>query len=115
MGRLIVITIRSWRLGYLLAGVTTRTAGAAAEAEEALQGLLDADSTGDVIALHEPFFNELSPALRHRIDALASTLVISLPSGEESDAEAERRARLLRMLWQAVGYEITFEQGGAGQ
>jgi vacuolar-type H+-ATPase subunit F/Vma7 len=115
MGRLIVITIPELETGYLLAGVSTRTVGAPAEAEAALQGLLDADSTGDVIALHEPFFNELSPALRHRIDALASPLVISLPSGEESDAEAERRARLLRMLWQAVGYEITFEQDGAAQ
>lgn len=114
MGRLIVITIPELEAGYLLAGVTTRTVGAAGEAGEALQGLLDADSTGDVIALHQPFFDQLSPALRHRIDALASPLVIPLPSGEESDAEAERRARLLRMLWQAVGYEITFEQGGAG-
>jgi vacuolar-type H+-ATPase subunit F/Vma7 len=115
MGRLTVITIPELEAGYLLAGVTTRTVGAAAEAEETLQGLLDADATCDVIALHEPFFNELSPALRHRIDALASPLVISLPSGEESNAEAERRARLLRMLWQAVGYGITFEQGGVGQ
>jgi hypothetical protein len=39
-----------------------------------------------------------------------SPLVVALPAGDESEAEGERRARLLRMLWQAVGFEITFDR-----
>ena len=33
------------------------------------------------------------------------------PAGEAPAAAGGRRARLLRMLWQAVGYELTFEPG----
>jgi vacuolar-type H+-ATPase subunit F/Vma7 len=115
MGRLIVITTPELELGYRLAGVTTRAMGSADEAETALRELLDAGAVGDVVAVHERFFDELAPSLRRRIDALTSPLVIALPAGEEPDAAAERRARLLRMLWQAVGYEITFDRREAAQ
>ena len=40
---------------------------------------------------------------------------MKLPAGAEADVEAERRGRLLRMLWQAVGYEMTFDRGEAAQ
>ena len=114
MGRLIVITTPERELGYRLAGVTTRALGSAREAEAAVGDLLDAGA-GDVIALHEPFFDALAPPLRRRIDALASPLVVALPAGAEADVEAERRGRLLRMLWQAVGYEMTFDRGEAAR
>jgi vacuolar-type H+-ATPase subunit F/Vma7 len=114
MGRLIVITTPEREPGYRLAGAATRALGSAREAESAIHDLLDAGA-GDVIALHEPFFEELAPPLRRRIDALASPLVVALPAGAEADVEAERRGRLLRMLWQAVGYEMTFDRREAAQ
>ena len=75
-----------------------------------LDELLDAGAEGDVVAVHEPFFNELDAPLRRRIDSLVSPLVVALPGGEGADAEAERRAQHLRVLWEAVGYEITFDR-----
>jgi vacuolar-type H+-ATPase subunit F/Vma7 len=111
MGELIVLTTPELEAGYRLAGVATRAAGSVEEATEALEELLSQPGEGDVVAVHEPFFNELDAALKRRIDSLVSPLVIALPGGEGADAEAERRARHLRILWEAVGYEITFEPG----
>jgi vacuolar-type H+-ATPase subunit F/Vma7 len=114
MGRLIVMTTPELQIGYRLAGVATHASGSTDEAAKALRELLDAGAKGDVIAVHEPFFNELDSRLRRRIDSLVSPLVVALPGGDESGAEGERRARLLRILLQAVGYEITFDrQDGA--
>lgn len=111
MGRLIVLTTPELELGYRLAGVTTRAVGSAEEATHALAELLEQDGDGDVIAVHEPFFDALDASLRRRIGSLVSPLVIALPGGEGADAEAERRAEHLRVLWEAVGYEITFDRG----
>jgi hypothetical protein len=37
-----------------------------------------------------------------------------MPGGRDADVEGERRARMLQMLWQAVGYEMTFDRGESG-
>jgi vacuolar-type H+-ATPase subunit F/Vma7 len=110
MGRLIVLTTPELELGYRLAGVSTRVVASSAEAEEALEELLDTEAD-DVIAVHEPFFHDLDRPLRRRVETLTSPLVVAMPAGRDADVEAERRARLLRMLWQAVGYEMTFARG----
>jgi len=112
MGRLIVLTTPELEPGYRLAGVRTRPIGSVADATQALEELLAQGGDGDVIAVHEPFFNELDAPLRRRIGSLVSPLVIALPGGEGADAEAERRAQHLRILWEAVGYEITFDRRG---
>ena len=111
MGRLIVLTTPDLEPGYRLAGVTTRAIGSVGEATESLNELLSVGEDGDVIAVHEPFFSQLDAPLRRRIESLVSPLVVGLPGGEGAHAEAERRAQHLRILWEAVGYEITFDQG----
>jgi vacuolar-type H+-ATPase subunit F/Vma7 len=112
MGHLIVLTTPDLEPGYRLAGVATRSLDSAREAAEVVDELLARPSEGDVIAVHEPFFNELPGVLRRRIDLLASPLVVALPGGEGADAEVERRAQHLRILWEAVGYQITFDRQG---
>ena len=111
MGRLTVLTTPELEPGYRLAGGATRAIGSPGEAAEALHELLEHGGEGDVIAVHEPFFNELDAPLRRRIESLVSPLVVALPGGEGAHAEAERRAQHLRILWEAVGYEITFHEG----
>jgi vacuolar-type H+-ATPase subunit F/Vma7 len=110
VGRLIVVTTPELEPGYRLAGVATRVTESLDEAAHTLRELLAEGVEGDVVAVHEPYFNELDPHLRREIDSLVSPLVVALPAGDESEAEGERRARLLRMLWQAVGFEITFDR-----
>jgi vacuolar-type H+-ATPase subunit F/Vma7 len=111
MGRLIVLTTPELEPGYRLAGVATRATSSVGEATESLHELLEHGAEGDVVAVHEPFFNELDAPLRRRIDSLLTPLVIALPGGVGAHAEAERRAQHLRILWEAVGYEITFDRG----
>lgn len=117
MGRLIVLTTHALAPGYELAGVATRSLASTAEAADALDELFDqpSDGEGDVVAVHEPFFDELPEALRRRIDSSVSPFVIALPGGEGAFVEAERRAQHLRILWEAVGYQIAFapEDGDA--
>jgi vacuolar-type H+-ATPase subunit F/Vma7 len=110
MGHLIVLTTPELEPGYRLAGVATRSIDSAAAAAEIVEELLARPADGDVIAVHEPFFNELPAALRRRIDSITSPLVIALPGGEGANVEAERRAQHLRILWEAVGYQITFDR-----
>jgi len=114
MGRLIVLTTPESEVGYRLAGVATRPVGSSAEAAQALEALLET-AADDVIAVHEPFYDDLDPPLRRRIETLSSPLVVAMPGGRDADVEAERRARLLRMLWQAVGFEMTFDEGDDGR
>ena len=72
MGHLIVVTTPELEPGYRLAGVATRPLDSAAEAAELLYELLEQPGEGDVVAVHEPFFNALPGVLRRRIDSLAS-------------------------------------------
>jgi vacuolar-type H+-ATPase subunit F/Vma7 len=109
MGRLIVLTTPELEPGYRLAGVATRALDSLDETAEQLRELLDQPGEGDVVAVHEPFFNELPGPLRRRIDSTVSPLVVALPGGEGAHLEAERRAQHLRILWEAVGYQITFD------
>ena len=112
MGHLIVLTTPELEPGYRLAGVATRSLDSPSEAAEVLHELLGQPGKGNVVAIHEPFFNQLPVVLRRRIDSLTSPLVIPLPGGEGAHVEAERRAQHLRILWEAVGYQITFNREG---
>ena len=112
MGQLIVVTTPELEPGYRLAGATTRSIDSAAQAAEVLGELLEQPGDGDVVAVHEPFFNDLPAELRRKIDSLTSPLVIVLAGGEGANIEAERRAQHLRILWEAVGYQITFDRAG---
>jgi vacuolar-type H+-ATPase subunit F/Vma7 len=111
---LIVLTPPESEAGYRLAGVATRSVTSSAEAARALEELLESEAD-DVIAVHEPFFHAFEGPLRRRIEMLTSPLVVAMPAGRDADVEAERRGRLLRMLWQAVGFEMTFDRGETGQ
>lgn len=115
MSRLIVLTTPDLAPGYRLAGAATVPAASAQEAEATLRELVDGRGEKGVIAVHEPYHAGLDRRLRARFDETTEPLVVPLPAGDAADAAGgERRERLLQMLWQAVGYEITFDaEGGA--
>jgi vacuolar-type H+-ATPase subunit F/Vma7 len=106
MSRLLVMTSAELAVGYRLAGVATVEVASAAEAESRLEELLVQED--GVIAVHAPYFYALGRPLRRRLDALRAPLVVPLPDGTANDQAEDRRQRLLQMLRQAVGYEITF-------
>jgi vacuolar-type H+-ATPase subunit F/Vma7 len=106
MTRLVVLTTPELAAGYRLAGVAVREVVSPAEAAAQLVELLDRED--GVIALHAPYFHALARPLRRRLEALRTPLVVALPAGSTPEEAEDHRERLLRMLRQAVGYEITF-------
>jgi len=112
LSRLIVITTPDLEPGYKLAGASTIPAASPEEAAAELLELVDGRGERGVIALHEPYHSGLDRETRRRFDETYEPLVVALPSGEAGTEDGGRRERLLQMLWQAVGYEITFDAEG---
>jgi vacuolar-type H+-ATPase subunit F/Vma7 len=106
MSRLLILTTRNLVVGYRLAGATTIEVASTTQAAATLEELL-VDEDG-VIAVHAPYFDALPTPLRRRLDSLRTPLVVPLPAGTASEPVGERRQRLLELLRQAIGYEITF-------
>ncbi len=106
MSRLLVLTTPELAGGYRLAGVAVREVTSPEVAAERLEELLESEQ--GVIALHAPYFDALARPLRRRLDTLRAPLVVALPAGTTPEEAEDRRERLLRLLRQAVGYEITF-------
>ena len=110
MSRLIAITTEELAPGFRLGGATVRAVASAEEAAEALRELIGAGEEG-LIAVHAPWYDTLDRDLRRRIESDPVPLVVALAAASAPDAALERTDRLRRLLWQAVGYEITFEDG----
>ena len=111
MARLLVLTTPELAAGYRLAGVATDAVETVEDAAEALRDLLLSGAEHGIVAVHEPHLEALDPDLRRRVDASEDPLVVSLPAGEVGTGTSERRARLLRMLSQAVGFRMSFRPG----
>ncbi len=107
--RLLILTTPELAPGYRLAGVATVGADGPADAATRLRELLQAAGEHGIVAVHEPYLDALDDDLRRRVDESREPLVVALPPGDAVAGVSERRARLLRMLWQAVGYHITLE------
>lgn len=115
MSRLVVLTTPDLAPGYRLAGAAVSPVASCEEAASELLSLVDGRGEGGVIAIHEPFHAALDRDLRRRFDETTEPLVVPLPAGEPGVGDEGRRDRLMKMLWQAVGYEITFDaEGGKG-
>lgn len=108
--RLVVLTTTELAPGYRLAGVATLAAGTGPEAAELLSELVDGGEQG-IIAVYEPFLRELEPRWRRTLEESMEPIVVALPAGEARVGASERRERLMRLLRQTVGYQITFEPG----
>ncbi|WP_445189174.1 V-type ATP synthase subunit F [Pseudonocardia sp. Cha107L01] len=106
MSRLLVLTTRELAVGYRLAGATTVEVNSTAQTQATLEELLDNED--GVIAVHAPYFTALPLPLRRRLDSLRAPLVVALPAGTAAEQVGDRRQRLLELLRQAIGYEITF-------
>ena len=115
MERLIVLTTPDLAPGYRLAGAATVPVKTREEAAAELLSLVDGRGERGVIAIHEPFHSVLDRELRRRFDETTEPLVVPLPAGEAGEGDGGRRERLMKMLWQAVGYEITFDAEGGKQ
>ena len=111
MARLLVLTTPELAPGYRLSGVATVFSATADDAAQMLAELLRSGTERGIVAVHEPHLEALDSHLRRRLDASEEPLVVSLPAGEVEAGPSERRARLLRMLAQTVGFRMSFRPG----
>jgi vacuolar-type H+-ATPase subunit F/Vma7 len=109
----VVVVPSELETGFRLAGVSTIPAETAKEATTALEGLMREDR-GGVIAVYEPFLDEVPEEERLRFEASTFPVVVPLPPGLHTRDEESHRARISAMLSRAVGYHITFGEEGAG-
>ncbi len=107
MSRLLVLTTPELAAGYRLAGVAAVEVASPAEAATRLEELLERED--GVIAVHAPYFHALAAAAAAAARrARAPRSWWRFPAGTTTEQAEDRRERLLQMLRQAVGYEITF-------
>jgi len=106
MSRLLVLTTAELASGYHLAGSTTMEVDSPQQAATTLEELLTTED--GVIAMHAPYFQALPPSVRARLDSISAPLVVPLPAGDVLGPSTDRRERLLELLRQAVGYQISF-------
>ena len=104
--RLVIVVPPDLVSGFRLAGVSVVSVQDAREAGGAVERLV-ADERG-VIAVYEPFFSAFGPQFRERLQRSVSPVVVACPAGLAVGETEERRARILGMLQQAVGYQVTF-------
>ncbi|MCS6843091.1 MAG: hypothetical protein NZ528_02020 [Caldilineales bacterium] len=106
MARLIVVTTPELAPGFQLTGAVTLAAGSARAASALVRELLQRKEEG-IIAVHEPYWQEMDLDLRRRLERIVNPVVIPLPTGRLAAAPAERRAAIAAMLRQVIGYRIT--------
>ena len=110
MQGLLILTTPELAPGYRLAGVETGALGDLPQAIAWLRETLDAPGEIGIVALHEPYLDALDDDLRRRAERSVDPLIVPLPPGATAAGPSERQARLLRMLSQAVGFQMTFER-----
>jgi vacuolar-type H+-ATPase subunit F/Vma7 len=109
----IVVVPSELETGFRLAGADTMAAETAKEATAVLDSLMREDR-GGVIAVYEPFLEEVPEDERIRFEASTFPVVVPLPPGLHTRDEESHRARISAMLSRAVGYHITFGEEGTG-
>lgn len=97
--------------GFRLAGAETIAAETSRDATTALEDLMR-EKRGGVIAVYEPFLDEIPQEDRDRFEASTFPVVMPLPPGLHTLDEESHRARISAMLTRAVGYHITFGEEG---
>lgn len=109
--RVVIIAPAELAAGFRLAGAHVREAADPAAADDAVAALVGDDERG-VIGIYEPFLDAFDAERRHRLLTSIAPVIVPLPAGLEADTAEARRARLAGLLQRAVGYHITFGEGG---
>ncbi len=104
--RLVIVTPPELAPGFRLAGVSVVTAHDPDEALGAVERLV-AEEKG-VVSVYAPFLEAFAPDLRERLERSVTPVVVAFPAGVAAASPEERRARILGLLQQAVGYQVTF-------
>jgi len=111
MSRLLVITRPSLVPGFHLAGVNAYGAKDVESAQEMIETWLNRGETG-LLAIDDGLFEHLEPAIVRRMDDAEQMPYLVIPGGSALGAEASRRHRIALTIRRAIGFQITFKDGG---
>ncbi|MDJ0768326.1 MAG: V-type ATP synthase subunit F [Ilumatobacter sp.] len=109
--RLRVVAPPELAAGFGLGGATVHAVESASRAAETVDALI-AEGERGVIAVYGPWLDDFDRTRRDQLEESVAPVVVAVPSGLVAEAGAARRARLAGLLQRAVGYHITFEEGG---
>jgi vacuolar-type H+-ATPase subunit F/Vma7 len=108
MSRLLVITDPHLATGFHLAGVAAFAAANAQAAQQLVARLLDEGESG-LLAIDEELLAGLDAAVRQRLAAAEHLPHLALPGRQAAGAELAGTGRIARLLREAIGFHITFQ------
>jgi vacuolar-type H+-ATPase subunit F/Vma7 len=104
--RVLGVTTADLAAGFRLAGAAVTESDTAEAAAGAIKQAV-AEGERGVIAVYEPYLEDMDPETRLELSASVSPVVVPIPPGLTGAGEG-RRARLASLLQRAVGYHISF-------
>ena len=108
MRKLVVITRIDQVNGFRLAGINAIGVDSSQDVTRLITSWL-ANKEEILLALDDSFFGELDPKLISRIYDSNEMLIVTIPDGPVSGAEASRKKRIYEMIRHATGVQIRFK------
>lgn len=108
MKKLVVVTKLDQVNGFRLAGVNAIGAGHIQDVNHMIRTWLT-DKEEILLALADSFFIGLDPKLVDEIYHSEYMLIVTIPDGPVSGAEAVRKGRIYEMIRHATGAQIRFK------
>jgi len=108
MRKLVIITKMDQVNGFRLAGINAIGVDHIQEVNRLIQSWLQ-NKEEILLALDDSFFGELDPKTINQIYASDEMLIVTIPDGPISGAEASRKGRIFEMIRHATGAQIHFK------
>jgi vacuolar-type H+-ATPase subunit F/Vma7 len=107
MSELLIVTSPTLVTGFRLAGVNAFAAADAQEAQALIGRWLNEEESG-LLAVDEELLAALDPAFVQRMAAAEQLPYLALPSGRATGPEHSGHSRIVELLRQAIGFQISF-------
>jgi vacuolar-type H+-ATPase subunit F/Vma7 len=109
MSRLLIITHPSLVAGFQIAGVEAVGAEDPDTAAEIALEMIAEQESG-LLAIDSSLLENMDRGMRERLQSAKHLPILAIPGGEPLGMGASRRARIVEMIRQAIGFHMTFKR-----
>jgi vacuolar-type H+-ATPase subunit F/Vma7 len=109
MSRFVVLIRPALATGFQLAGVETIPARDLGQVERQVEEWLESHEN-ILLALDDSCLEAMSEELIRRMDAAPNFLYVAIHGGPTTEPRFSRPERIARVLQQAIGFSITFQE-----